>query len=65
MAAVLDDVGKSKVSKKTSEKVLEDAQEDIEDGSTATKKRTRRRKKTQTYGTFINSIFVLICYIFF
>lgn len=66
MAAVLDDVGKSKVSKKTSEEVFENAQEDIEDGSTATKKRrTRRKKKAQTDGIFINSIFIIICFVFF
>lgn len=52
MAAVLDDVGKSNVSKKTEDEVLEDDQpEDVEDGSTVTKKRRKRRKKkTQANG---------------
>lgn len=45
MAAVLDDVGKSKVSKKTEEEAFEDEQEDVEDGSTVNKKRRKRRKK--------------------
>lgn len=50
MAAVLDEVGKSKIVKKTEEEVFEDEQEDdVEDGSTVTKKRRKRRKKkTQT-----------------
>lgn len=51
MAAVLDDVGKSKVSKKTEEEAFEDEQEDVDDGSTVNKKRRKRRKKkAQTNG---------------
>lgn len=58
MAAVLDDVGKSKVMKKTEEEVFEDDQEDVEDESTVTKKRRkRRRKKAQTNGMYKNMIF--------
>lgn len=56
MAAVLDDVGKSKVSKKIEEDVLEDGEqeEDVDNESTATKKRRKRRKKkAQTNGEYI------------
>lgn len=55
MAAVLDDVGKSKVLKKTEEEVFEDAlEEDVDDGSATTKKRRKRRKKkAQGNGKFM------------
>lgn len=55
MAAVLDDVGKSKVSKTTTEdEVFEDEQEDAEDGPAVNKKRRKRRKKkAQTNGEYV------------
>lgn len=57
MAVVLDDVGKSKVMKKTEEEDFEDDQ-DVEDESTVTKKRRkRRRKKAQINGVHKNMIF--------
>jgi len=59
MAAVLDNVGKSNVSKKTEEVFDDDElEEDVEDGPTITKKkRKRRKKKTQTTGKCIKNIF--------
>jgi len=61
MAAVLDEVGKSKVSKKTEEAFEEDdEQEDVENESAVNKKRRkRRRKKAQTNGKCTSIIFVL------
>lgn len=55
MAAVLDEVGKSKLSKKT-EEIFEDEQ-DAEDESAVTKKRRKRRKKkAQPNGEYTNTI---------
>lgn len=62
MAAVLDDVGKSKMSKKSDEDVFEDGQ-DIEDESIVTKKRRKRRKKkAQTNSKFI---YIFFFYVYF
>lgn len=59
MAAVLDDVGKSNVSKKTEEVFDDDElEEDVEDGPTITKKKRKRRKKrAQNTGKCIKNIF--------
>lgn len=50
MAAVLNEVGKSKVSKKI-EEVFENESEEVEDESAVVKKkRKRKKKKAQTNG---------------
>lgn len=64
MAAVLDDVGKSNVLKKTEEVFDDDEQEeDVEDGPTVTKKkRKRRKKKAQTNGNCLKIFFNFLRY---
>jgi len=54
MAAVLNEIGKSKVSKNI-EEVFENEPEDVEnESSVVKKKRKRKKKKAQTNGKYIN-----------